>query len=126
MDAKIAILIIIGCLFFLGFLSMLFGSRQEDRAVRDKMRQQGRYEEWEKFVQRLRAGQGTVILNRTNLSGRLWWTAETIANAHQAISAIQSGGAIFTVPPILFRPTEARLRQLGAINVIVSREAVRS
>jgi hypothetical protein len=111
MEPSVAIVLsIVACL--LGVVSFLFGGLLLDRAVARQRRLIGQFEEWATLEAKLKAGQGTLILNRTNLSGRVWWAPGSVESDHEGISLLtRQNGAIFTVPPTFMRLNEASLRQ---------------
>lgn len=98
----------------------------DDRSVARQRRAWGSFEEWTILESKLKAGQGTIILNQTNLSGRVWWTPGAVESDQEGISLLmRQNGAIFTIPPFFMRLSEKSLRQRYSCAVTTIRGAVR-
>lgn len=61
------------------------------------LRRDGRWMEWEAVEQRLLDGEGTVILNRTNSPGAVWWT-ERVLTATEAKVALLTDANLTNCP----------------------------
>jgi hypothetical protein len=46
--------------------------------LRRRMRREGRYLSWREVEQRLRRGDGTLVFNRSNEVGRVWWSPDPV------------------------------------------------
>ena len=115
---------------FIALLAASFGAgpvlrRFSDRRLARKMRVDGRYMPWEEFERAAAEGQGTVVLNKSNMDGRLWWSPEDVQERDSATVMLSSGK--LTVPPFLLVISEAALRRrYPAARIVVNRSTIRS
>lgn len=110
MDTVIG-LVGLGLVAFSFIYWLLFGWL-DDRYTARQRRLMGLFEEWSTLEPKLKAGQGTLMLNGTNLSGRVWWTPDKVESDMEGISLLtKQNGAIFTIPPLFMRLNEKSLRQ---------------
>lgn len=96
-----------------------------DAFLRKKLAAKGKLLPWDIFEKNIKDGNGTVIINKTNLPGRLYWASETINDHFDATSSILSGRAFLVKCPAFKRITENKLKELGAKNIVIPRTSIR-
>ena len=98
----------------------LMWSRRRDLEL---MRRQGRYVDWSALLVRLDAGEGTIILNRTNVPHPVWWTPSTIS-PQDSIRALLTD-AIVTNCPRRMRTLEILKSTFPKVAVVEARGTIR-
>src|SRR4029453_10720932 len=80
---------------FLGGCALIGRRSYFHRQFLSRLEAEGRSISWREVLPHLHAGEGSLIIKRTNMDGRIWWTDQHISQ-DDAIAAIVSYAKLLT------------------------------
>jgi len=103
--------ILIGGIVLTCALMLVFGVRFKVASKRA-----GRWMDWNLVSERLLKGQGTIILNRTNAPGAVWWSDETLDSDEARIAILRD--ALLTNCPRSLADQDKLRQKFPVANIV--------
>ena len=109
--------IVIGAFAFAWVAGALLARPIAEAMLRWRMRRAGRFLPWTEVEGRLRAASGTIVYNRTNSVGRVWWSPAPVTSAGWLVDARED--AFLTQCPRRYRTKTDLLKVFPEARVVV-------